>query len=149
MKEIIKNLYIFENKIDVELIFKITNEIAICNNCGASLLFNGIVRNENKIEGLKFKIYEPLLIEWFKNWINKEKEAILIFAHSKGVVKIGESSFISCVMSKHRKIAHKIFYMFVEDFKKNAPIWKFDIQNGKTIFNDKNSHKLPFSGLMN
>ncbi|MDR3346354.1 MAG: molybdenum cofactor biosynthesis protein MoaE, partial [Campylobacteraceae bacterium] len=37
---------------------------------------------------------------------------------------------------------------FVEDFKKKAPIWKYDIKNGERVYAKERSTKLLGAGLL-
>ena len=119
-------------------------------NCGALITFVGIVRDEDGISGLSFDIYEPILHSWFESWQKKAQElgAEVIFAHSKGDVKVHESSYIAGVVSPKRKVALALINEFVEDFKANAPIWKYDLINDKRIYAEKRSQKLSGAGIL-
>lgn len=119
-------------------------------NLGALIVFAGIVRDDDGIEALSFDIHKPLLKKWFDGWVEKaQKEgAIVLFAHSIGDVPVGESSYISGVVSKQRKAALRIINEFVEDFKANANIWKYDVKNGERIYAKKRSSMLPNAGLL-
>ena len=50
------------------------------------------------------------------------------------------------VYSKHREF--RLIEEFVEDFKANAPIWKYDIKEGKRIFAADRAKELHNSGLL-
>ncbi|MCR4941330.1 MAG: molybdenum cofactor biosynthesis protein MoaE [Campylobacter sp.] len=119
-------------------------------NCGALLSFVGIVRAENGIQALSFDIYEPLLKKWLSSWQEKAKlhECEVFFAHSKGDVPVHKSSFVAGILSQKRKNGLKLLNDFVEDFKANAPIWKYDIINGKRIYALNRSKPLKFAGLL-
>ena len=108
---------------------------------GMLLNFVGIVRDDGGISGLSFDIYEPMLNEWFKKWEDR-----VLMAHSKGNVYVGETSFMCAVYSKHREF--KLIEEFVEDFKANAPIWKYDLIDDKRIFADDRAKKLPNAGIL-
>ena len=108
---------------------------------GMLLNFIGIVRDDGGINGLSFDIYEPMLNEWFKKWEDR-----VLMAHSKGNVYVGETSFMCAVYSKHREF--KLIEEFVEDFKANAPIWKYDLIDDKRIFADDRAKKLPNAGIL-
>jgi molybdopterin synthase catalytic subunit len=120
------------------------------SNYGAYIPFIGIVRAENGISALSFDIYEPLLKVWFNKWVEiaKERGAIIKMAHSIGDVEIHTSSYISAVFSPQRKVALTLINEFVEDFKINAPIWKYDIINGKRIYADSRSKPMNNAGLL-
>jgi len=49
------------------------------------------------------------------------------------------SSYISAVFSPQRKVALALINDFVEDFKANAPIWKYDVKDGKRIYAQERS----------
>jgi len=114
---------------------------------GAMIPFIGIVRPDNEIEGLSFDLYLPMLNEWFKKWQGIEGCKIAM-AHSYGDVMVGETSFLCAIFTKHRKEGFKCLEDFVEDFKANAPIWKYDIINGKRIFAGDRAKKLPGAGIL-
>jgi molybdopterin synthase catalytic subunit len=120
------------------------------SNNGAFIPFIGIVRAENSISGLSFDIYEPLLKNWFIDWQKKAEKlnAKVKFAHSIGDVPIHTSSYVSAVFSPKRDIALKMIVDFVEDFKANAPIWKYDLIEGKRIYAESRSKKIIGSGIL-
>lgn len=119
-------------------------------NYGAFINFVGIVRDEDGIEGLSFDVYEPILKSWFDAWQIKAKErgAKVLMAHSIGDVYLHESSYISAVLSPKRRVALELIDEFVEDFKANAPIWKYDIINGKRIYALERSTPIKGSGIL-
>ena len=119
-------------------------------NYGAFITFVGIVRDENGIDGLSFEIYEPILNSWFSSWQEKAKtkNAIVFMAHSIGDVKNHESSYIAGVCSPKRRVALELIDEFVEDFKKNAPIWKYDILNNQRIYAKDRSQKIDGAGIL-
>lgn len=120
------------------------------SNYGAYIPFVGTVRDEDDIEGLSFDIYEPILNSWFKAWQAraKEKGAVIKMAHSKGDVMLHESSYIAAVFSPKRRVALEFIDEFVEDFKASAPIWKYDLKNGKRVYALDRSTALEGSGIL-
>ncbi|TLP37106.1 molybdopterin synthase catalytic subunit [Arcobacter arenosus] len=121
------------------------------SNFGAIITFNGVVRDENGIDGLSFDIYEPILKSWFDSWQKKanEKNAIVLMAHSRGDVLNHESSYIAAVCSPKRRVALEMIDEFVEDFKAKAPIWKYDIIDGKRVYAKDRSTAISGAGLLN
>lgn len=119
-------------------------------NFGAFCIFTGIVRDENGIEGLSFDIYRPLLEKWFGFW--QERAGMvgvyLLMAHSMGDVKNGESSFMVALLSSQRKEVLHLYEEFIEDFKQNAPIWKYDLKNGERNYAKDRAILLKGSGLL-
>ena len=145
-----EKVQIFEGPLEVE---KITNEWYRKFkdlNYGAIITFVGVVRNENEIEGLSFDIYEPILNAWFESWQDKasSKNAIVFMAHSKGNVPNHESSYIAGVCSPKRRVALELIDEFVEDFKAQAPIWKYDIINNERIYAKDRSTAIKGSGIL-
>ena len=114
---------------------------------GAMIPFIGIVRADNGIDGLSFDLYLPMLNEWFKKWQNIEGVKITM-AHSFGDVMVGESSFLCAIFTKHRREGFEYLEKFVEDFKANAPIWKYDLIDGKRIFAEDRAKELPGAGIL-
>ncbi len=119
-------------------------------NYGAFITFVGTVREEGGIEALSFDIYEPILRKWFESWQSraKEKGAVVKMAHSIGDVKVHESSYISAVISPKRRVALELIDEFVEDFKANAPIWKYDVINGKRVYAKDRSTPMNSAGIL-
>ena len=119
-------------------------------NYGVYMPFIGIVRDEGGISGLSFDIYEPILESWFKAWQEKAKKegAYLLMAHSRGDVPNHTSSYISAVVSPQRKVALNLINDFVEDFKASAPIWKYDLIDGKRVYAKSRSTALKGAGLL-
>ncbi len=120
------------------------------SNFGAFIPFVGIIREEGGIEALSFDIYEPILQKWFNQWQTKANDmgAKLRMAHSIGDVPVHTSSYISAVMSPKRKVALRLINDFVEDFKANAPIWKYDVIDGKRVYAEDRSTPMDGAGIL-
>jgi molybdopterin synthase catalytic subunit len=146
----VENLELFEGSLPVERITNAWYDKYRNSNYGAIITFVGVVRDENKIDGLSFDIYEPILNNWFNSWEEKAKElnAIVLMAHSRGDVLNHESSYIAAVCSPKRRVALELIDEFVEDFKAQAPIWKYDILNGNRIYAEDRSTAIKGSGLL-
>jgi molybdopterin synthase catalytic subunit len=143
-------LQLFDGSLPVEQITnKWYNEFKD-SNFGAIITFVGVVRDENKIEGLSFDIYEPILNSWFESWQKKasEKNAIVLMAHSRGNVYNHESSYIAAVCSPKRRVALELIDEFVEDFKAQAPIWKYDIINNQRVYAKDRSTVISGAGIL-
>jgi molybdopterin synthase catalytic subunit len=142
---------LFNGALDVPEILKRWYIEEAESNYGAFIPFIGTVRDEDGIDGLSFDIYEPILEKWFNSWVEKAKDrgAIVKLAHSKGDVLLHESSYISAVFSPKRRVALELIDEFVEDFKANAPIWKYDLIDGKRVYAESRSQKISGSGLLN
>ncbi len=136
--------------LDVEKIQNEWYEKYKSKNCGALVGFIGIVRDEDGIDGLSFDVSEVILQKWFDKWEERLKQlnSYLLMAHSKGDVKNHSSSFMCAVVSPKRRVGLEMLDEFVEDFKANAPIWKYDLKNGQRIYAQKRSKALPNAGLL-
>lgn len=143
-------LYLYDGPLNVPEILKEWYEQEAGSNYGAYIPFVGTVRSEDNIEGLSFDIYEPILNSWFEAWQRKAKEkgAVIKMAHSRGDVMLHESSYIAAVFSPKRRVALEFIDEFVEDFKASAPIWKYDLKNGKRIYALERSTAIKGSGLL-
>lgn len=143
-------LYLYDGPLDVPKILKEWYEQEATSNYGAYIPFVGTVRSEDDIEGLSFDIYEPILNSWFEAWRKKAeaKGAIIKMAHSRGDVMLHESSYIAAVFSPKRRVALEFIDEFVEDFKASAPIWKYDIKEGKRIYALDRSTAIKGSGIL-
>lgn len=158
-------LSLVKGHLDTNAIFSLWQQKVQELNFGALSIFVGIVRAEdskefsakesnmeesNQVSALSFEIYEPLLAKWFESWQQRAKKdgAMLFMAHSIGKVKVGQSSYMSGITSSQRKIALSLYSEFVEDFKANAPIWKYDIVGNQKIYAKSRSKPIAHSGLL-
>jgi molybdopterin synthase catalytic subunit len=143
-------LELYEGALDVDTILQKWHHQFKEANYGAFINFVGIVRDEDEIEGLSFDLYEPILKSWFDVWQAKanERGAKVLMAHSKGDVLLHQSSYISAVLSPKRRVALELIDEFVEDFKANAPIWKYDIRDGERLYALDRSSKISGAGLL-
>jgi len=143
-------LELHKGHLDVDKIFARWRKWGEDKNFGAFITFVGTVRAEDGIEALSFDVYEPILRQWFDAWQRRagERGAHLKMAHSIGNVPVHTSSYMAAVFSPKRRVALELIEEFVEDFKANAPIWKYDVKGGERIYARDRSHKLPQSGLL-
>ena len=146
----LKLLELYDGSLEVEKITnKWYNDFRL-SNYGAIITFVGVVRDEDGIDGLSFDIYEPILNSWFDSWQKKAKDqnAIVLMAHSRGDVLNHTSSYIAAVCSPKRRVALELIDEFVEDFKASAPIWKYDIINGKREYALTRSTAINGAGIL-
>lgn len=120
------------------------------SNYGAYIPFIGTIREEDGISGLSFDIYEPILESWFQAWVDKaaSRGAVVKMAHSRGDVYLHESSYVAAVFSPKRRVALEMIDEFVEDFKASAPIWKYDLKDGKRIYAADRSTAISGAGIL-
>ncbi len=143
-------LSLYDGSLDVPTILKEWYEEEARSNYGAFIPFVGTVRSEDGIDGLSFDVYEPILESWFSSWQKtaEKKGAKIKMAHSKGDVMLHESSYIAAVFSPKRRVALEFIDEFVEAFKSSAPIWKYDLKDGKRIYAKDRSTAIAGSGLL-
>ena len=100
---------------------------------GASIIFNGTVRNinENKeVIGMTYDTHDKLVIKSFEEIYDEVSEKLKIIdkavfiEHIKGYVGLGETSIIIAVACKHRDQAYMLSRYIIEEIKKRSPIWK-------------------------
>ncbi|SHO80766.1 Molybdenum cofactor biosynthesis protein MoaE [hydrothermal vent metagenome] len=141
---------LYNGSLDIKEIFARWLDEESNSNYGAYIPFVGTIRAEDGIEALSFDIYEPVLQAWFDSWVEKAKDrgAIVKMAHSIGDVKVHTSSYISAVFSPKRGVALELIDEFVEDFKANAPIWKYDVIDGKRVYAEDRSTPMSGAGLL-
>ena len=141
---------LYQGPLDIKEIFGRWLDEQAESNYGAYIPFVGTIRAEDGIEALSFDIYEPVLKSWFESWEKRaaERGAIVKMAHSIGDVPVHTSSYISAVFSPKRRVALELIDEFVEDFKANAPIWKYDVKEGRRIYAEDRSTPMDGSGLL-
>jgi len=141
---------LYQGALDVKAIFCRWLDSEAKSNYGAYIPFVGTIRAEDGIEALSFDIYEPILQSWFDSWVKRAEQrgAIVKMAHAIGDVPIHTSSYISAVFSPKRRVALELIDEFVEDFKANAPIWKYDVIDGKRVYAEDRSTPMSGSGIL-
>ena len=139
-----------DGPLDVKEIFGRWLDEEARSNYGAYIPFVGTIRAEDGIEALSFDIYEPVLRNWFDAWQARaaERGAKVRMAHSVGDVPVHTSSYVAAVFSPRRRAALELIEAFVEDFKANAPIWKYDVKNGERIYAEDRSTPMEGAGLL-
>ncbi|BEG57890.1 Molybdopterin converting factor subunit 2 MoaE [Helicobacter sp. NHP21005] len=143
-------LEVFDGALDTNALYGAWSKLCAAKNLGALCVFSGFVRPESGLEGLSFEVFMPLFEAWFGAWQERAKaqEVYLCLAHSRGDVLVGQSSYMAGLMGAHRQKALELYAPFVEDFKHNAPIYKYDLRNGQRIYAKDRSHPLKGSGLL-
>ena len=100
---------------------------------GASIIFNGTVRNINEdkeVVGITYDAHDELVLKSFEEIYNEATEILKITSkavfieHIKGFVGLGEISIIIAVACKHRDQAYLLSRYTIEEIKKRSPIWK-------------------------
>ena len=98
---------------------------------GASLVFEGVVRNQTKARRtryLDYEAYEPMALQELESLAS---EAIMQFqirdaaiVHRLGRLEVGETSVLIAVASAHRGPAFDACRWIIDTLKKTVPIWK-------------------------
>jgi len=147
---VVDSMELYYGSLDVKSICSRWLDEEMESNYGAFIPFIGIVRAEGSIEALSFDIYKPILENWFNKWVEKasQRGAKVKMAHAIGDVPIHTSSYVSAVFSPKRRVALELIDEFVEDFKANAPIWKYDVIDGKRIYAEERSQPMSGSGIL-
>ncbi|WP_120946001.1 MULTISPECIES: molybdopterin synthase catalytic subunit [Helicobacter] len=144
-------LEVVEGALDTARFYAQWERECVAHNYGALCVFVGVVRaQESGFEGLSFDLYMPLLEAWFQDWQARARarEVVLRMAHSRGDVPVSQSSYMVGLMARHRQAPLELYSAFIEDFKHNAPIWKYYLQNQRRVYAQDQSHPLKGSGLL-
>lgn len=104
---------------------------------GAWVAFQGTVRNENEGKPVIAVTYEAYLPLAEKRLRDLEKEVVLKFGvrscrilHRIGRLRVGETSVVILVGSRHRKEAFEALMFAIEELKRKVPIWKKEHYKG-------------------
>lgn len=108
---------------------------AVRPDCGAVVLFSGIVRDHadgrDGVESLEYEAYESAALERFAaiaaeartRWPAIGRVALL---HRIGRLELGESAVVAAVSSPHRPEAFEAARYAIDTLKVAAPIWKHE-----------------------
>lgn len=98
---------------------------------GASVVFEGVVRNHSRGRRtlfLEYEAYEPMALKEMEALISEAlgrfqiRDAAII--HRLGRLEIGETSVLIIVTSAHRAAAFEACRWLIDTLKKAVPIWK-------------------------
>lgn len=108
-------------------------EWAILPQCGAVVVFSGIVRDHadgrDDVTALTYEAFEAEVVKKFddivtelrKRWSAVGRVALL---HRLGTLSLGESSVLTVVSAPHRDVAFEAARFAIDALKESAPIWK-------------------------
>jgi len=118
---------IVREPIDVE---EIRNEISAPED-GATVLFDGVVRNNTRGRRTLYLIYEAYesmalneMEKLAQAALERFKVRDLSIVHRLGRLEIGETSVLIAVASAHRAAAFDASRWLIDTLKKTVPIWK-------------------------
>lgn len=108
-------------------------EWAVRPDCGAVVLFSGIVRDHAEgrtdVVSLDYEAYEDAVVPVFEKMSAEARKQFpearrIAIVHRTGTVKLGESSVVVAVSSAHRPVAFDAARFLIDALKESAPIWK-------------------------
>ena len=98
---------------------------------GASLVFEGVVRNHSRGRRtlfLEYEAYEPMALKELESLITEAFKRFQIrdaaIVHRLGQLEIGETSVLIIVTAAHRSAAFDACRWLIDTLKKIVPIWK-------------------------
>ena len=98
-------------------------------DCGAIVLFHGVIRNHDGGESVRALDYSshPLAEQLLADVVREESERTglqLAAWHRVGALAIGDSALVAAAASAHRREAFNAIEALVERIKSEVPIWK-------------------------
>ncbi|WP_448588230.1 molybdenum cofactor biosynthesis protein MoaE [Thermocrinis sp.] len=110
---------------------KVLSHYEIPTDCGASVLFLGIAREDDGVKELHYEAFPEMalrVIEQIRQEAFDKFPVREIFIHHRlGVVKVGEPSFLVLVYGGHREETFSACRYVVDEVKKRVPIWKKEV----------------------
>jgi molybdopterin synthase catalytic subunit len=101
---------------------------------GSFLVFEGIVRREEgdgEVMALSYEVYEPMASRKLRGigeeLVERHGLTSLRVEHSRGVVPVGSASLRVVIQSKHREESLAAMAAFIDQLKRDAPIWKMPV----------------------
>jgi molybdopterin synthase catalytic subunit/molybdopterin converting factor small subunit len=98
---------------------------------GATVIFDGIVRNNTRGRRtlfLEYEAYESMALKQMETLASEARERFAVRAasivHRMGRLEIGETSVLIVVASAHRGAAFDACRWIIDTLKKTVPIWK-------------------------
>ncbi len=100
-------------------------------SCGATVQFEGWVRNHNqgkKVTGLEYEAYEDLCLSEAKKILTEAKQkwsiTHVLARHRVGTLDVGECAVWVGVSSGHRREAFAAAAYVIDELKARIPVWK-------------------------
>ena len=107
---------------------------------GAVVCFDGIVRpqeGELEIDGLHYRAYQPMAERELGRLARASVERFGVLAvhvtHSRGFVPAGGCAFRLHVAAAHRKEAIGAMDWFIDQLKRDVPIWKSAVDTEERV----------------
>lgn len=108
-------------------------EWAILPNCGAVVVFSGIVRDHADgradVTALTYEAFEAEVTKKFEDIVKELRKRFpevgrVALLHRLGTLLLGESSVLAVVSAPHRDVAFEAAQFAIDALKESAPIWK-------------------------
>jgi molybdopterin synthase catalytic subunit len=100
-------------------------------SCGASVLFEGWIRDHNEgreVLRLEYEVYRPLAVSEGRKILAEARQKYSIedaaCVHREGPLELGETAVIAAAVSAHRDEAFKACRYIIDEVKQRLPIWK-------------------------
>lgn len=131
--------FVTREKIDAAALLQITKR----PEDGATVLFEGIVRNHSRGRRtlfLDYEAYEEMALKQMESIIASSvsqfqiRDAIIV--HRLGRLEIGETSVLIIVASAHRAAAFDACRWLIDTLKRTVPIWKKEHFEDGAIWSD-------------
>ena len=108
-----------------------TWRVPVDSETGSLVEFYGIVRETEgteKISSLRYEAYaamaEKVMREKIATLEKKHPCRAIRIVHRLGIIPIGESAIYVGIQSRHRREGFLFLQEFMDEFKKDVPIWK-------------------------
>jgi molybdopterin synthase catalytic subunit/molybdopterin converting factor small subunit len=110
---------------------------------GATVIFDGIVRNNTRGRRtlfLEYEAYESMALKQMETLASEARERFAVRAasivHRLGRLEIGETSVLIVVASAHRGAAFDACRWIIDTLKKTVPIWKKEYFDDGAVWAD-------------
>jgi molybdopterin synthase catalytic subunit len=126
---------------ETELPVGVIHDWCVLPDCGAVVLFSGVVRDHavddsggvrDGVEHLTYEAYEAQTVPRFAaiaDEIRRRWPVVrrIVLVHRLGRLGVGESSVVAAVSSPHRPEAFEAARFAIDALKASAPIWKHEV----------------------
>jgi len=114
-----------------------------CGEDGATLVFEGVVRNQTrgrKTLYLEYEAYEEMALAQLEKLAAESLEKFKIrdvaIVHRLGRLEIGETSVLIAIASAHRAAAFEACRWLIDTLKQTVPIWKKEFFEDGAVWAD-------------
>jgi len=135
---------------------RVANEWLSRPECGAVVLFNGLVRDHaddtNGVIHIDYEAYGEEVVPRLEALAEQARLrwpdlARIVLWHREGRVLLGESSVVVAVSSPHRGAAFEASRFLIDTLKATVPIWKKEFWDGGSQWASGSQHIVELSDL--